>query len=207
MGKTQIPQGKMSRREGVALSASASVLKVMQRRPFAPGQHGKAGGPPAKMSVYGQQLREKQKAKRIYGIMERQFRNYFTKAVRLPGNTGEHLARLLETRLDNTIYRLGLAKTRPQARQMVSHCMFMVNGSTVNIPSYAVSVGDIIEVRDNKKSKKLFGDLTDRLKTHTPAGWLHRESDMRGKVVSMPAGDDLKETYDPKLIVEFYSMR
>lgn len=207
MGKTLIPRGKMSRREGVALSTSASVLKVMQRRGFAPGQHGKAGGPAPKMSPYGQQLREKQKAKRIYGIMERQFRNYFSKAVRKSGNTGEHLAQLLETRLDNAIYRLGLAKTRPQARQMVSHCMLSVNGQTVNIPSYQVKIGDIIEVRANKQSKKLFSDLADRLKTHTLSSWLHREGDMRGKIVSLPSGEDLKEAYDPKLIVEFYSMR
>ncbi len=199
--------GKLSRREGVALSTSASVLKVMQRRPYVPGQHGKAGGFAPKLSVYGQQLREKQKAKRLYGIMERQFRNYFTKAASMSGNTGEHLARLLETRLDNAVYRLGFSKTRPQARQMVSHAMFMVNGVKVNIPSYQVKVGDIIEVRTNKKEKKLFSDLSDRLKTHSTASWLHREDDMRGKIVNLPQGEDLKEAYDPKLIVEFYSMR
>ena len=197
----------MSRREGVALSNGASVLKVMQRRAYVPGVHGKAGGFAAKLSVYGTQLREKQKAKRLYGIMERQFRNYFKKAASMSGNTGEHLARLLETRLDNTVYRLGFAKTRPQARQMVSHAMFYVNGVKVNIPSYQVKVGDIIEVRPNKKAKKLFNDLTDRLKNQAVTGWLHREEDTKGKVVSMPQGEDLKEVYDPKLIVEFYSMR
>lgn len=197
----------MSRREGVALSNGASVLKVMQRRAYVPGQHGKAGGFAPKLSVYGTQLREKQKAKRLYGIMERQFRNYFKKAASMSGNTGEHLARLLETRLDNTVYRLGFAKTRPQARQMVSHAMFFVNGVKVNIPSYQVKVGDIIEVRPNKKAKKLFNDLSDRLKNHTVTSWLHREEDTKGKVVSMPQGEDLKEVYDPKLIVEFYSMR
>ncbi len=197
----------MSRREGVALSNGASVLKVMQRRAYVPGVHGKAGGFAPKLSVYGVQLREKQKAKRLYGIMERQFRNYFKKAASMSGNTGEHLARLLETRLDNTVYRLGFAKTRPQARQMVSHAMFYVNGVKVNIPSYQVKVGDIIEVRPNKKAKKLFNDLSDRLKNHTITSWLHREEDTKGKIVSMPNGEDLKEVYDPKLIVEFYSMR
>jgi len=197
----------MSRREGVALSNGASVLKVMQRRAYVPGVHGKAGGFAPKLSVYGTQLREKQKAKRLYGIMERQFRNYFKKAASMSGNTGEHLARLLETRLDNTVYRLGFAKTRPQARQMVSHAMFFVNGATVNIPSYQVKVGDIIEVRPNKKAKKLFNDLSDRLKNQTATSWLHREEDTKGKIVSMPQGEDLKEVYDPKLIVEFYSMR
>ncbi|MDQ5952505.1 MAG: small subunit ribosomal protein [Patescibacteria group bacterium] len=197
----------MSRREGVALSNGASVLKVMQRRAYVPGVHGKAGGFAPKLSVYGTQLREKQKAKRLYGIMERQFRNYFKKAASMSGNTGEHLARLLETRLDNTVYRLGFAKTRPQARQMVSHAMFFVNGETVNIPSYQVKVGDIIEVRPNKKAKKLFNDISDRMKNHTVTSWLHREEDTKGKIVSMPQGEDLKEVYDPKLIVEFYSMR
>jgi small subunit ribosomal protein S4 len=207
MGKTLKPLGKMSRREGVALSTGTSVLKVMQRRAYVPGVHGKAGGFAPKMSVYGMQLREKQKAKRLYGIMERQFRNYFKKAASMSGNTGEHLARLLETRLDNAVYRLGFAKTRPQARQMVSHAMFLVNGIKVNIPSYQVKVGDIIEVRSIKQSKKLFNDLSDRLKSHTVMSWLHREDDMKGKIVSLPQGDDLKEVYDPKLIVEFYSMR
>jgi small subunit ribosomal protein S4 len=207
MGKTLKPLGKMSRREGVALSNGASVMKVMQRRAYVPGVHGKAGGFAPKLSVYGIQLREKQKAKRLYGIMERQFRNYFKKAASMSGNTGEHLARLLETRLDNTVYRLGFAKTRPQARQMVSHAMFYVNGVKVNIPSYQVKVGDIIEVRPNKKAKKLFNDLSERLKNQTATSWLHREEDTKGKIVSMPNGEDLKEVYDPKLIVEFYSMR
>src|SRR3989338_6794439 len=144
MGKTLNNLGKMSRREGVALSTSSSILKVMQKRAYTPGQHGKAGMRPPKVSVYGQQLREKQKAKRLYGIMERQFRNYFEKAVRMTGNTGEHLGTMLEMRLDNTVFRLGFAKTRPQARQMVRHCMFNVNGKKVNIASYKVSVGDVI---------------------------------------------------------------
>lgn len=199
--------GKMSRREGVALSTSASVLKVMQKRAYVPGQHGKADGRPPKVSVYGTQLREKQKAKRLYGVMERQFRNYFTKAKKEHGNTGEHLSRLLEMRLDNVIYRMGFAKTRPQARQMVTHCMFNVNGEKVNIPSYQVRVGDIVEIRGNKKDKKVFADLTDRLKTHTPNSWLIREDLGKGKIVSVPAGEDLKEAFDPTLIVEFYSMR
>lgn len=199
--------GKMSRREGVALSTSSSVLKVMQRRAYVPGQHGKAGGHAPKVSVYGTQLREKQKAKRLYGVMERQFRNYFTKAKKEVGNTGEHLSRLLEMRLDNVVFRMGMAKTRPQARQMVTHCMFNVNGEKVNIPSYQVRVGDIVEVRENKKTKGLFTDIAERQKTHNTPGWLNREETMKGKVVSIPEGEDLKEAFDPTLIVEFYSMR
>ncbi len=197
----------MSRREGVALTSSESVLKLMQKRPYVPGVHGSAQkGRQPRLSVYGTQLREKQKAKRVYGIMERQFRNYFKKAVNMGGNTAENLPRLLETRLDNVVYRLGFAKTRPQARQMVSHAIFMVNGVKVNIASYAVRVDDVIEIRENKKNKGIFADLGDRLKNHAVPGWLHMDqSTMKAKVVSMPEGEDLKEVYDPKLIVEFYS--
>lgn len=209
MGKTSQAIGKMSRREGVALSTSESVLKLMQRRPFAPGVHGnpKAGaGRRSRLSVYGMQLREKQKAKRLYGLMERQFRNYFAKATSMPGNSGENLARLLETRLDNVVFRLGLAKTRPQARQMVSHALFLVNGKKVNIASYKVRIDDQISVRANKMDKGVFSDLSDRLKHHTVPGWLHLDEATRvGKVVSLPEGEELKEVYDPKLIVEFYS--
>ncbi len=197
----------MSRREGIPLSTSSSIIKLMQRRPYAPGVHGKTQmGRPPRLSVYGQQLREKQKAKRLYGLMEKQFRNYFAKAARMQGNTGEILCRLLETRLDNVVFRLGFAKTRPQARQIVSHGMFLVNGIKVNIPSYQVHIDDLVEIRTNKAEKKLFEDLSDRLKTTTVPGWLHMEGN-KGKMVSTPAGEDLKEAFDPKLIIEFYSMR
>lgn len=206
MGKTLKKMGKMSRRDGVALSASNKVIKVMQKRPYAPGQHGSPRGRAPRLSVYAQQLREKQKAKRIYGILEKQFRNYFSKATRMDGNTTENLARLLEMRLDNLIFRSGFAKTRPQARQMAAHALFLVNGQKVNIPSYQVKVDDIITVRPNKTKKAIFNDLDERLKSHTVPGWLHLEnSKMEVKVVSLPQGEDLKEVYDPKLIVEFYS--
>ena len=199
--------GKMSRREGVALSTSGKVLKVMQRRAYAPGMHNAPGGRGRRprVSVFGGQLREKQKAKRLYGVMERQFRNYFSKATRMQGNTAENLARMLETRLDNVVYRLGFAKTRPQARQMVSHAMFNVNGQKVNIPSYQVRVDDVIAIRDSKQSKKVFEDLAERLTSHKVPGWLHSDGPAAGKVVSLPDGEDLKEVYDPTLIVEFYS--
>ena len=109
-------------------------------------------------------------------------------------------------RLDNVVFRLGLAKTRPQARQLVSHALFTVNGVKVNIPSYSVRVNDEISIRDNKKEKGVFNDLDERMKNHTVPGWLHLDlSSKVGKVVSIPEGEDLKEVYDPKLIVEFYS--
>jgi small subunit ribosomal protein S4 len=205
MAKTKIAMGKMSRREGVALSTSESILKLMQRRPYAPGAHGSPTARPAKLSVFGSQLREKQKAKRLYGVMERQFRNYFEKSQRMQGNSAENLSRLLETRLDNVVFRLGFAKTRPQARQMVSHAMFAVNGKKLNIPSYRVSVDDVITVRENKQAKKVFSDLEERAKHHTVPSWLHLSGGTSGKMVSLPQGEDLREVYDPKMIVEFYS--
>ncbi|MFA6130697.1 MAG: 30S ribosomal protein S4 [Patescibacteria group bacterium] len=211
MGKTLQKMGRMSRREGAALSTSEKTLKVMQRRPYGPGVHGPAAarggmGGGSRMTAYGKQLREKQKAKRIYGIMEKQFRNYYEKAISIKGNTAEILPRFLEMRLDNTVFRLGFAKTRPQARQMVSHCLFMVNGKTVNIPSYQVRVNDVVEIRENKKAKAVFNDLEERLKHHTVPGWLSLDlATRKGKIVSHPEGEDLKEVYDPKLVVEFYS--
>ena len=174
MGKTTKKLGKMSRREGVALSTSDKVMKVMQRRPYAPGMHGSPQGGRrrrTRLSVYGMQLREKQKAKRLYGVMEKQFRNYFAKASRMKGNSAENLQQLLEGRLDNVIYRLGFAKTRPQARQMVSHALFTVNGKKLNIPSYQVRIDDEIAIRDNKKDKGVFSELEDRLKNHEAPGW------------------------------------
>jgi small subunit ribosomal protein S4 len=208
MGKTIKKMVKMSRREGVALSTGVKILKVMQKRPYTPGVHGSSAtkGGRARLSVYGAQLREKQKAKRIYGMMEKQFRNCFEKATRMHGNSADNLARLLEMRLDNTVFRMGFAKTRPQARQMVSHGMFTVNGKKVNIPSFSVSIDDIIAVKENKRTKKLFEDLEKRMANCTIPGWLHTDVQaMSGKVVSNPEGEDLKEVYDPKLIVEFYS--
>jgi small subunit ribosomal protein S4 len=211
MGKTLKTMGKMSRREGVALTASTSMLKLMQKRAYAPGVHGSPklqgqGGKPSRLSIFGKQLREKQKAKRVYGVLEKQFRNYFDKATNMTGNTSENLPRLLESRLDNVVYRLGFAKTRPQARQMVSHALFNVNGKKLNIASYQVRVDDVIAIRDNKKKKAIFNDLEDRLKNQTVPGWLHFDrATLSGKMVSLPEGEDLKEVYDPKLIVEFYS--
>lgn len=206
MGKTLKKIGKMSRREGVALSTGDKVLKIMQRRPFAPGVHGSPKARRPRPSVFGTQLREKQKAKRIYGIMERQFRVYIKKATSMRGNTGEHLSRMLEMRLDNAVFRLGFAKTRPQARQLVSHALISVNGKKVNIPSYQVQIDDVIAIRENKRGKGVFNDLEERAKNHKAPSWLHVDiKEKTGKVVSQPEGEDLKEVYDPKLIIEFYS--
>lgn len=193
----------MCRREGVSLCGREKC--ALKRRPFPPGQHGPLKKR-TKMSGYGTQLREKQKAKRLYGVMETQFRRYFEEARRKTGNTSELLIRTLELRLDNAVYRLGFAKTRRQARQMVSHNFFTINGRSVNIPSYSVRVGEEIVVKQTKLKKKLIEGLAEQMsKTETP-GWLHvTPSELKGKIVSLPEGEDLKSVFDPTLIVELYS--
>ncbi|MFH0928630.1 MAG: 30S ribosomal protein S4 [bacterium] len=175
------------------------------RRSYPPGVHGPNKGK-SKKSTYGIQLREKQKAKWLYGIMERQFRNYFTEALKNVGNTGERLVQLLETRLDNTVYRLGFAATRRQARQLVNHGFFTVNGREVNIASYQVKPGEVIGVKNTKAPKKIFGGLEDRLTKKQTPSWLTLDTEkLEGKVLSRPIGEDLKQSFDPKLIVELYS--
>jgi small subunit ribosomal protein S4 len=203
MGKTLKTTCKMCRREGVSLCGRERC--ALKRRSFPPGQHGPTQKS-IKLSGYGLQLREKQKAKRLYNIMERQFRRYFEEARRKTGNTSEHLIRALETRLDNTVYRLGFAKTRRQARQMVSHGFFTVNKKPVDIPSCAVKIGDEITIKETKQNKKLIATVRETM-TKTPAPkWLHAVSaDLKGKVVAWPEGEDLQTVFDPTLIVELYS--
>lgn len=196
----------MSRRHGVALHDG--VEKVLARRPFAPGVHGpKQAQARSRVSVYGLQLREKQKAKLMFGVRERQFQNYFDKAMNMEGDTGLSLVRLLETRLDNVVYRLGFASTRRQARQFVSHALFLVNGKPLNVPSYCVRIGDVISLKDTKKKKGMIADMLKRLEAARMPSWLMADAAaFSGKVLSMPTADELKqEVFDPKMIVEFYS--
>lgn len=192
---------KMCRREGVSICGREKC--AVKRRPFAPGAHGPTGH--SRPTAYGLQLREKQKARRIYGMMERQFRKYFDQASNLKGDTGELLMRMLETRLDNVVYRLGFAKTRAQARQLVSHGQFSVNGIATDIPSYAVRPGMKITVNENKRTSGYFKQLDEQKSARAVASWLRRDDTFTGTVLSLPAGDELKENFDPKLIVEFYS--
>lgn len=168
-----------------------------------PGMHG--GKRPGKKSEYGQQLAEKQKAKRTYGMREKQFRLLFARAGR-QGDAGEHLLKMLETRLDNTIFRLGLAVSRPQARQMVSHGMFTINGKKVNIPSYQVKAGEVIGIKKNKLHKKTFANLADRVKKVEIPGWLYfKAEDLEAKVLHAPTADDVDKSINIQSIVEFYS--
>ena len=175
-----------------------------ERRAYAPGQHGQNRR--RKASDYGEQLREKQKVKRIYGIAERQFRGYYFRASRMKGVTGENLLILLERRLDNIVYRLGFASDHAEARQLVRHGHFQVNGTHVNIPSYLVRVNDVITVRE--KSKKIVR-LSDSLAAVDRRGvpqWLELDKDnFRGKIKSFPAREDFTMPIREQLIVELYS--
>ena len=196
---------KKCRREGVILCGRDNC--ALKRRAYPPGVHGpKQARRRPRLSSFGLQLREKQKAKLFYNVLERQFRRYFEKASSKKGNTAETLVRLLEERFDNVVYRLGFAKTRRQARQMISHRFFNVNGKTVDIPSYHVQIGDEITIRDSKKAKMLFKENEELTKRHETPKWLNMDvKTMTGKMTSTPEEEDLRQVFDPTLIVEFYS--
>lgn len=160
----------------------------------------------SKLSEYGMQQKEKQKAKFIYGILEKQFRGYYEKATRMPGQTGENLMILCERRLDNVVFRLGLATTRKQARQIVSHGHLLVNNKRVDIPSYLVSENDTIEVREKSRSLKVFKDIKEKNAGYQAVGWLESDiENLKAKVVSLPKREDIDIPVDERAIVEFYS--
>lgn len=177
---------------------------ALERRPYAPGMHGQ--GRRQKLSEYGIQLREKQKTKRIYGVQERQFRNYFEKAERQKGITGENLLVLLERRLDNVVYRLGFASSRKEARQLVSHGHFTVNGKKANIPSMLVKVGDVIQVKEKSKESPKFQELKEQAAYKTVPEWLSVDvENMSGTVLAYPTRDQIDTPVKEHLIVELYS--
>lgn len=206
MARDLAPKYKRSRREGVELhpdlDRADTAKSPLTRRRYIPGVHGPKGGW-NKSSNYGVQLREKQKAKRIYGLLERQFRNYYEKAIKKEGDTGEEILTMLESRLDNVVYRLGFAKTRPAARQMVNHGHILVDGKKLSIPSAQVSVGSEITPKAKIADSPIF---TERLKTidRSLPGWLTRDK-AKGKVVAKPDLSDAKQMVDMRLIIEFYS--
>ena len=176
---------------------------AMNSRAFAPGQHGQGR---SKSSEYGQQLREKQKAKRFYGVLESQFRGYFEMAERRPGQTGENLLSILECRLDNVVYRLGFANTRRQARQLVNHGHFTVNGNRVNIPSYLIKTGDVVAVSEKAASNAFFKKLKEDDAFVAAPKWLDRDKNtLQGKVIAMPTKADIDFDIAVHLIVELYS--
>ena len=159
-----------------------------------------------KVSEYGMQLREKQKAKFIYGVLEKPFRNYYKKADKMKGMTGENLMRILESRLDNVIFRMGLARTRKEARQIVDHKHVLVNGKQVNIPSYLVKAGDTIEIKENKKGSQRYKDILEATGSNMVPEWLDVDAEnLKGSVKELPAREAIDVPVDEMLIVELYS--
>ena len=178
--------------------------KALDRRNYGPGQHGPSKRRGGKQSEYAIQLAEKQKAKYTYGILERQFSNMFEKASRMKGITGENLLQLCETRLDNTVFRLGIAPTRSAARQLVSNKHITVNGDVVNIPSYTLRAADVVGVREKSKSlEAITGSLTSNSKKYDWLDW--NNSDMSGKMLNVPSREMIPENIKEQLIVELYS--
>ena len=201
------PTCKLARREGadLGLKSPARALDSKCKLEQKPGQHG-ANVRKGKLSDYATQLREKQKVKRIYGLLERQFRGYYYKASRMRGVTGENLLMLLERRLDNVALRFGFSSSHAEARQLVRHGHFTVNGKRINIPSYQVRPGDTIEVRErSRKVQKIVDALANVDRVPRPA-WLELDKDgMRGKVTAAPTRSDISSDIDEQLIVELYS--
>ena len=201
------PACKLCRREGTKLYLKGERCMTgkcaLDRRGTAPGQHG-AGN--KKMREYGKQLREKQKAKRYYGILEKQFLNYFKEADRKEGMTGENLLTLIERRLDNVVYRMGMGESRKESRQLVLHEHVEVNGKKVNVPSIIVKVGDVITVRENFRGSEKCKALAESMKDKTAPKWLEVNKDnLTAKVVALPAREDIDFPIEEQLIVELYS--
>ena len=194
------PKSRIARRFGEAIFGPD---KVLDKRNYAPGQHGVNRR--KKMSEYGTQLAEKQKAKYTYGVLERQFRLLVAKASRIKGITGEILLQLLESRLDNIVYRLGIAPTRAAARQLVSHRHITVDGKVVNIPSYEVKPGQVVAVREKAKSLEVIAASLDGF-NHSKYSWLEwNEAEKAGKYLNIPQREDIPENIKEQLIVELYS--
>jgi small subunit ribosomal protein S4 len=208
MSKYLGPKCKLCRREGEKLMLKGERCRTAKcalvKKNYPPGVHGPKGRP--RQSGYNIQLREKQKAKRIYNLSEKQFRINFIRVLKKKGNTGENLLRLLETRLDNVIYRLNLANSRAQARNLVSHGHFKVNDKGVNIPSYNVKPGDVIKIRESSRNNKQFAGLAEKLKKAEIPGWLNFElKDSSAKVLHQPSRENFEMKINAPMIVEFYS--
>jgi small subunit ribosomal protein S4 len=183
-----------------------SAKCAFQHRSYPPGQHGEGTQLRRKQSDYGRQLRAKQKARRVYGVMERQFRRYFRAAEQHRGLTGLNLLIQLESRLDNVVYRMGFASSRPQARQLVRHGHFEVNGHKVNIPSYLMQPGDVVAVRADSQRSAYFKDLVADLQHRSVPDWLSRDDEvMAGRVMALPERKDIDISINEQLIVEYYS--
>ncbi len=199
------PKCKLSRREGTDLFLKSGVraLDSKCKLETQPGVHGARRG---RLSDYGIQLREKQKVRRMYGVLEKQFRNYYSEAARIKGATGENLLQLLERRLDNVVYRMGFGVTRAEARQLVSHKAILVNGQAVNVPSFQVKPGDVISIREKSANQLRIKNALDVASSRTAVAWVEVDSKkLEGKFNSVPERSDLTQDINENLIVELYS--
>jgi small subunit ribosomal protein S4 len=199
------PKLKLSRREGTDLFLKSGVRAIDSKCKLetAPGQHGARKG---RLSDYGLQLREKQKVRRIYGVLEKQFRNYYKEAARLKGNTGENLLQLLEQRLDNVVYRMGFASTRSEARQLVSHKAILVNGRVVNIPSFVITPEDTVVIREKSKTQARIIAALELAEQREKPTWVEVDGKkMEGSFKRLPERSDLSADINEQLIVELYS--
>ncbi len=204
------PVCKLCRREGEKLFLKGercfSPKCTIERRAYAPGEHGRAGQRADRVSDYARQLRAKQKARRVYGILERQFRRYFEIAQRKRGLTGFNLLQTLEMRLDNVVFRMGWAADRSQARQLVNHAHFTVNGRNINIPSMILRPGDVVAVRENSRNNTFFKEMPDFAEKRIPAPWVERDlRGMTGRVLRLPERAEIDGNLNEQLIVEYYS--
>lgn len=201
------PVCRLCRREGIKLYLKGdrcfSEKCAIDKRPYAPGQHGQGR---KRNSEYGQQLREKQKARRFYGVLEGQFERYYEEASRRRGVTGENLLELLESRLDNVVYRLGLAASRKEARQLVRHGHFSVNGRRVDIPSYLVREGDVVALREKSREAGRVKELIELLSSRTIPAWLQLDAEnLSGTVLRKPAREEIDTPVEEQMIIEHYS--
>ncbi len=207
MARYTDPVCRLCRREGLKLFLKGGRCYTkkcsFERRPTPPGQHGVRR---RKVGDYGLQLREKQKVRRVYGVLEKQFRNYFIEATRHSGVTGEALLQSLELRLDNVAFRLGFAPSRAAARQIVAHGHLAVNGVPTNIPSYRLKVGDRIEVRLSHRERELFKTVKETLRSHQAPDWLSLDAaNLAGSILALPRRDQMPPEFNEQLVVEYYS--
>ena len=212
MAKNLSPKCKQCRRIGEKLFLKGERCTTPKcgiiRRNYPPGAHGikATTGRKTRLSNYGLQLKEKQKAKKEYNLLEKQFKLTFDSAKKQTGDIGENFLKLLETRFDNTVYRLGFAVSRGQARELISHEHFLINDKKVNIPSYQVKTGDVISFKEKSKKAKLFTELSEKIKNFNTPGWLNLDKkQLSGKVLHKPDVKDLKTTINMQVIVEYYS--
>ncbi|HJO21548.1 MAG TPA: 30S ribosomal protein S4 [Candidatus Marinimicrobia bacterium] len=203
MAKLNTPKGKLVRKLGVNIFGNPKFDRLLSKKGYRPGQHGQTG---KRFSTYSTQLKEKQKIKFTYGMLEKQFRTYFKKAAQMKGETGLNLLVLLESRLDNVVYKLGFAPTRSSARQLVSHAHFMVNGIKVNIASYRLKPGDVVQVREKSRKLDIILNAIKMVKGDLSVSWLSVDkAKMEGTFVNYPERDEIDLTMNEQLVVEYYS--